>query len=106
MDGTAYLIKETFSKDSIGQPIAAETSTEIYVHEGSVNRSEFYEAGQHGLSADLLLYTAAVNYSGEKLIRYNGEPYGIYRTYRDPDSDEIELYLERKAGYGTSESQS
>lgn len=100
MDGTAYLISETYTKDSIDQFIPGESKKEIYVHEGSISRSEYFSAGQHGLSADLLLYTQAVNYSGEKVIEYDGQPYGIYRTYRRPESDEIELYLERKAGYG------
>lgn len=98
MDGTAYLISEAYTKDSIGQRIPTEAMTEIFVHEGSINRNEFDVAGQHGLSADLVLITQAINYSGEKIVQYDGKRYGVYRTFRNPDSDEIEIYMERKGG--------
>lgn len=98
MDGSVVLISETFEKDSIGQQIPTETRTEILCYEKSVTRAEFDSAGQHGLSADLVLVTQAVNYEGQSIAEYNSKRYGIYRTYRNPDSDEIELYMERKAG--------
>lgn len=98
MDGSVVLISETFEKDSIGQQIPTETRTEILCYEKSVTRAEFDSAGQHGLSADLVLVTQAVNYEGQSVAEYNSKRYGIYRTYRNPDSDEIELYMERKAG--------
>ena len=40
----------------------------------------------------------AVNYLGETEIEYKDAQYEIYRTYHEKDSDEIELYLHRKAG--------
>lgn len=98
MDGSVVLISKTFEKDSIGQQIPTETRTEILCYEKSVTRAEFDSAGQHGLSADLVLVTQAVNYEGQSVAEYNSKRYGIYRTYRNPDSDEIELYMERKAG--------
>lgn len=105
MDGTAYLIGETYTKDSIGQRVPTPSKVEIFVHERSVSRSEFFAAGQSGLSSDLLLITQAVNYSGEKTIEYEGDMYAIYRTYRNPNSDEIELYLEHKGGVFKKESE-
>jgi hypothetical protein len=38
------------------------------------------------------------DYEGEKLLEYNGKEYSIYRTYCPHDSDDIELYVERKTG--------
>ena len=36
-------------------------------------------------------------YQGEEIAILNGARYGIYRTY-SPNGEEMELYLEQKAG--------
>ena len=46
----------------------------------------------------LVFITPAVNYSGEQEAELQGVRYRIYRTYRKRDTDEVELYLEEKAG--------
>ena len=38
------------------------------------------------------------DYQGEELAEHNGKAYSIYRTYRVPGTDYMELYLERKGG--------
>lgn len=97
MDGTAILIKETLTQDSIGQYIPGEPEqTEIFVEEKSVTRQEWHMAGRSGLTPDFVLVTPAVNYSGQSVILYKEQKYGIYRTYAS--GDDIELYLERKGG--------
>lgn len=40
----------------------------------------------------------AGEYSGEALVEYDGKTYAIYRTYRDLNSDYIELYAQREGG--------
>lgn len=98
MDGIAYLIKEEFVEDKIGQQIAQESKLEIFVTVGSITRSEWSNAGMNGLNAALMMTTAAVNYSGEEIIEYEDVRYLIYRTFNKPDSDEIELYLRKEVG--------
>lgn len=102
MDSLIYLISETYSSDAIGQLVPGEQSTAIFANLQSVTRAEWSDAGQNGLQPQLVATTPIVNYNGETIVQIgDGEQakrYGIYRTYFQPDSDLIELYLERKAG--------
>lgn len=98
MDGVAYLIAETFEEDAIGQRIPQENRREIFVTVDNIGRNEWMEAGRNGLSPELMLKTAAINYSGEEIIEFEGARYAIYRTHRKAVTDEIEFYLQRKAG--------
>lgn len=98
MEADAYLIRETYEKDELNQFIPKEQKVAILCHEKSISQSEFFAAGRGGINADLVLITSAVNYAKEKIIEYDGNRYGIYRTYRNPNSDEIELYCEWKGG--------
>lgn len=98
MDGAAYLIYETYRSDGIGQHISDEEKREILVTEGALTRTEYFKAGQSGMNPEVMLTTAAVNYSGETVIEYKNVRYEVYRTYLRPDTDEIELYLRKKAG--------
>lgn len=98
MEGTAVLISRSYIKDDIGQDVSTESRTEIWVTQKSITRNEWYEAGRNGLNPQIVLETSLVDYSGENLVEYNGERYGVYRTYSPPDRDTIELYLEKKAG--------
>lgn len=98
MDGVAYLLKESYKEDKIGQHVPAKVRSEIFVSEGPITRNEWFKAGQSGMNPEIVLTTAAVNYSGETAIEYKNVRYGIYRTYHEKDSDEIELYMHRKGG--------
>lgn len=98
MDGTIILVKQTFTKDSIGQQIAEETQTEIFCTVKGVTRQEWRNAGQNGIPAESVVVTAAVNYSGERIAIIDGKRRAIYRVYQPPDSDDIELYLQAEAG--------
>lgn len=98
MDGTVILVGQTYTKDSIGQQIATETQTEVLCTVQSVTRQEWRSAGQNGIPAELVIVTAAVNYSGERIAIINGNRRAIYRAYQPPDSDDIELYLQAEVG--------
>lgn len=98
MDGTVILVGQTYTKDSIGQQIAKETQTEIFCSIKSATRQEWRDAGQNGIKAELVLVTAAVNYSGERIAIINGKRRAIYRTYHPTDSDDIELYIQEEVG--------
>lgn len=103
MEGTAYLISHTYEIDEIGQRIPVEIAREILCHIESIGQREFFSAGQNGINSDLKIVTQAVNYQNETQIEFNGTDYGIYRTFRRENSDEIELYCEWKGGISGQE---
>lgn len=99
MEGSAILIREIYEIDPYGQRIpVGEEEIEILCHIESVGQREFFSAGQNGINSDLKIVTQAVNYNNEQIIEYNNQRYGIYRTFRRNESDEIELYCEWKGG--------
>lgn len=93
---TANLIEEFVTLDAIGQEVKREIPHTIYCDVGSVTRSEWAQAAQVGLNAQIVIKTPAVNYNDELTVDVEGKRYGVYRTYSDGEI--IELYLERKAG--------
>lgn len=93
----AYLIAETFTKDQFGVLQPTETRRKIYCNVSSVSMSEWFEGGRNGLNPELRLTMFSGDYSGEKLIEYNGTQYTIYRTYA-ARNDAVELYVERRGG--------
>ena len=54
---------------------------------------------------DMETQEADAEYAGEDECEYNGQRYAIYRTFRVPQTDDLELYAERKAGviHGTGD---
>lgn len=98
MNNDAYLVARTFAFDSYGNQTATETKTSIPIEIHSLTRDEFYRAGEQKLNPEKMVTTAAINYSNEELIEIDSVKYTIYRTYRDPNSDDIELYLRKEVG--------
>lgn len=99
MDGVAFLVRQTYKQDDLGQRVPeVETKDEILVSEESITRAEFFSAGRNGMKPEIMLKTASVNYSGQNEVEYEGARYSIYRTHKIPETDEIELYLQKKAG--------
>lgn len=100
MSKDAYLIARTFAFDSYGNQTATETKTLIPIDDKSITRDEFYRAGEQKLNPEMMVTTAAVNYSNEELIEIDGVKYAIYRKYSDDKTDDIELYLRKEVGNG------
>lgn len=99
MDDVIYFVSFAHVKNEYGVYEDTETlSDPIYCKVESVTRQEFYQAGQNNFKPSYKITTFHGNYSGESLIEYEGERLSIYRTYRIPNSDYIELYVERKTG--------
>lgn len=74
------------------------TEREIFARVDSVSRSEFFAAGSAGLRPEYVFLVFAGEYRGETLCRHDGTLYAIYRTYRRPGSDELELYVRGSVG--------
>lgn len=100
MNNDAYLLQHTFAPDTIGNQIPTTKKVSIPIEIKSITRDEFYKAGEQKLNPEMMVTTAAINYSGEEFIEIDGITYAIYRKYRDSNSDEIELYLRKEVGHG------
>ncbi|MBR2552304.1 MAG: hypothetical protein IKF05_04860 [Erysipelotrichaceae bacterium] len=99
MDRTAvaYLIGQTYTTDQFGVQWPEETKQKIYCNVSSVSASEWFEGGRNGLNPELRITTFSADYSGEKIVEYNGARFTVYRTYLTRN-DVIELYCERRKG--------
>ena len=98
MEGVLTLIGTTWAQDDHGVRRETSISREILCRIDSVTRSEFFEGGRNGLNPELQFTVFAGDYEGETVCQYDGKQYGIYRTYRVPGTDYMELYAERKGG--------
>lgn len=92
-----YLINESYTPDEIGQYIATETKRMVFCDVRSVSRSEWFDAGRNGLHPEYLFTMFAPDYKGEKIVEYDGNRYGVYRTYVGKN-EQLELYVESKGG--------
>ena len=98
MDSIITLIKQHYTANSFGEQIPVEQKTTVFTSIQSVSGEEWDRAGRNDLQAVFRAVMPAVNDSGERVVEYCGTRYGVYRVYRQDDSDLIELYLENKAG--------
>ena len=91
------LISESYAQNEFGEFVSTEDRREVICQVGSITRTEFFDAGRSGLSAEKTLTIVWLDYNGEATVEFHGQRYGVYRTYT-PDEETIELYLEKKAG--------
>ena len=96
MTGVIKLIKETVSVDSLRMETVTETERTVFCEIDSVSQTEFFAAQDADLKPEYRFTVFFGDYEGEKIVKYEGERYGVYRTYRA--GDYMELYAERKAG--------
>lgn len=97
---TLDLITKTYTTDTMGQHIATEKTETVFATLNSISRAEWTSYSSTGRSGLVPAYMATVfmgDYNGQSIAEYNGERYGIYRTY-ERDDEQVELYLEKKAG--------
>lgn len=93
------LIAVKHSTNEYGVPQSTELPDRIVMcEEKSITQREFFEAGRNGFNPEVMLEVFDKDYRGEMLLRYKGERFAVYRTYRPPGGDVIELYCERKGG--------
>ncbi len=94
------LISITLDYDEIGQPVQVEKKTTIQADTIGVARTEFYQAANAGLKPELVLLVHSFEYSGEKLLEFEGVKYSVLRTYpTERDGLKLtELTCERKIG--------
>jgi hypothetical protein len=94
---TIYLIAETFAPDEYHVMRSTKTEHKVYCQVDSVSLSEWSEGGRYGLNPEYRMRMFAPEYKGEQLLKYNGDIYQIYRTYRGRNNT-IDLYVQRRQG--------
>lgn len=97
-DSVITLIGATAPRDGSGIPVPQDVPRTIFCRADSVPRGEFFQAGQAGYSPQWKFTVFQADYRNEATVEFEGQRYGIYRTYRVPGTDYMELYAERKAG--------
>lgn len=98
LNDIAFLPVVTKITDDLGQTEEVEEyNRQVFCRKESVNRSEFFQAGQNGLKPSCVLIVYTLDYKEEKTIKHNNKVYSIYRTFERKD-ETIELYCEVKAG--------
>lgn len=101
-DGTAVLKaygEPTF--DAAGNEIPTITETTVFVQPRGVYSSEFYNAAQLGLKPSVTLFIAnRADYSGQKVIEYEGRDYDVIRVDWSAQRDGISLVCEERVNNG------
>ena len=91
------LLTPTSLKTPQGVTVTTYEERVVFCRVRSISRSEFYDAGRNGLNPDFEFIVFAGDYNGERLARYKGNTYAIYRTYYGKN-DNLELYVQREGG--------
>ena len=73
-----------------------ETQADVFAQVSSIDRGEFFAAGEQGLRPEFRFTVFAGDYHDESICVYNDTRYAIYRTYHVPGTDYIELYVQKK----------
>lgn len=87
--------------DEYGNMSATETTTDVYVQPRGVYNSEFYNAAQLGFKPSLTLYIAnREDYSGQKVLEFEGTEYSVIRVDWSAQRDGISLICEERVKNG------
>lgn len=90
------LITQTIETDELGNEVATEEEKTVFCEVDTISQSEFYAAANTELNPEYRFTVFFGDYDGQKLVKYQGKRYVIYRSYRA--GDDLELYVERKIG--------
>ncbi len=87
--------------DEYGNEVQTITETAVYVQPRGVYQSEFYNAAQLGLKPSLTLFIANKDdYSGQKVLSYEGREYSVIRVDWSAQRDGISLVCEERVDNG------
>lgn len=93
-DKLTLIIEGADGQDADGFPIHTDPiEREVFCNMQSVKGVEFFQAAEHGVNA---VYTAVLHsyeYDNERIAKYNGNRYAVYRAYEKQDKEIVELTL-------------
>lgn len=91
-DSVIYLVSTTPGQDRLLNTILIESEPrKVYADLFSISQAEFAAAGQQGLRPDSAYQINMSEYSGEQIVKVDGQRLHVYRTA--PRGDRITLYL-------------
>lgn len=91
----ANLIAQTYTVNSIGDAVPAETSRQVFVEVKSLGLKRKIEAMATGLNVEFKLILADVQeYNDEKIVEYKGARYNVLNVYV-ADDQSVELTVGR-----------
>ena len=83
--------------DEYGNEVPNITETEVFVQPRGVYQAEFYNAAQLGLKPSLTLFlTNRDDYSGQKILDFEGTEYNVIRIDWNAQRDGISLICEER----------
>ena len=87
--------------DEYGNEVDNITETTVFVMPRGVYNAEFYNAAQLGLHPSITFeLTNKADYSGEKVIEWEGRDYNVIRTDWNAQRDKISLICEERVHNG------
>lgn len=93
-----YLVSKNAVQDEDYSWIDKEEKTEVFCDVRSITQTEWFEAGRSGIEHPAYIFILNRNeYSGQQIVEYQGQRYGVYRTYMAKNED-LELHCEAKGG--------
>lgn len=93
------LITIVTEKDELNQIVEkTRTDATVYAEIDSVTQTEFFSAGRLGFQPDFKATIYDFEYSDQKIIKYSGKLYSVYRTYYINGADRVELYCTERGG--------
>ena len=99
-DGTFYSPEETLAIAGIaivGRAVVGNPK-EVFCQVRSITQTEWFNAGRNGIEHPAFVFVMNRNeYAGEEAVIYNGQRYGVYRTYM-AKNENLELYCEAMGG--------
>jgi SPP1 family predicted phage head-tail adaptor len=99
IDGAIVFQSRQRQRDATGVWVSGSpVRREVMARVESAGRSEFFSAGQSGFKPEYRFTVFHGEYQGEDECEYEGTLYAIYRTYRVPGTDDLELYVRLKVG--------
>ena len=70
----------------------------VFAKEDSIIQSEYVAAAQKDIKPSHKFTIWSFEYSGQTEVEYEGVQLYVYRTYKLPNQDRIELYTEKRIG--------
>jgi hypothetical protein len=96
-ESTATLYGETITQDAALNEVVTYTPRTVFLRRSrSIYSNEFYAAAAQGLKPAAVLVLFFADYEGEKVLGWEGKIYNVTRTYRRPDSDDLEITIEER----------
>lgn len=91
----SYVSKQDESGFEADKP--KEIRRKVWCKVESASGREFARMGQNNIRPQRRVTLWAYEYDEQDTVELDGKKYGVYRTFQ-PNPEEVELYLERKAG--------